>query len=71
MNAEAQRALATRRATLCAQLQAQRLVVAQQLGGDAASNGSFPRSTTMRLLTHQPELIVRAVSGLVRLFRMR
>jgi hypothetical protein len=72
VRAAAQRAaLNARRAALCAQLQAQRQVIAQQLGGDAASNGSYPRSTTMRLLTHQPELVISAISGLARLLRLR
>jgi hypothetical protein len=54
-----------------AQLQTQRQLVAQQLGDGAASNGSYPRSATMRLLTHQPELVVLAIGALARLFRGR
>jgi hypothetical protein len=67
----AQLARDTRRAALRAQLQAHRKIVAQQLGGDAAVNGPYPRSKTMRLLTHQPELALRAIGGLARLLRLR
>ena len=71
MRGAVQRALDERRAALCAQLQAHRKIIAQQLGGDAAVNGPYPRSKTMRLLTSQPELALRAIGGVARLFRLR
>ena len=71
MSADAQRALDGQREALCAQLQAQRQIIARQLGGETGVGGSYPRSKTMRLLTHQPELVIRAISGLASLLRIR
>jgi hypothetical protein len=68
---DAQRLLDARRTALCLKLQAQRLLIAQQLGAEANQGGSYPRSRTMRLLTHRPELIVRALGGLASLLRLR
>jgi hypothetical protein len=52
-------------------LQAQRRVIAQQLGNGSGAPGGFPRSTTMRLLTQRPQLIVKVLGGLVSLLRLR
>ncbi len=56
---------------LCLRLQAQRQIIAQQLGGEVVLGRSYPRSKTMRLLTQQPELVIQAVGGLARLLRLR
>ena len=67
MTPEAQRALDARREALCVHLQAQRQIIAQQLGGETGLRGAYPRSNTMRLLTRQPGLVIRALGGLARL----
>jgi hypothetical protein len=71
VTADALRDLDARREALCVQLQAQRQIVAQQLGAVTGQGSSYPRSKTMRLLTHQPELVIRAMSGLASLIRLR
>ena len=71
MNQEAQRALEARRVALCLKLQAQRMLIAQQLGDGHGVSGSYPRSRTMRLLTQRPDLVFRAFGGLARLLRLR
>jgi len=63
--------LVEQRLSLRRQLQAQRQVIAQQLGQESGMNGSYPRSRTMRLLTQQPALIIRLLVGLATLLRTR
>jgi hypothetical protein len=71
VNAAVQLTLAAQRAALCSQLQAQRHLIAQQLGIEPGSRGAYPQSKTMRLLTQHPALILSTLGGLVRLFRRR
>jgi hypothetical protein len=52
-------------------LQAQRQVIAQQLGSGSGTSREFPRSATMRLLTQRPQLIIKVLGGLVTLLRLR
>jgi hypothetical protein len=64
--------LAEQRHCLRRQLQAQRQVIAQQLGPtESAMNGSYPRSRTMRFLTQHPTPIIRLLLGVVTLLRAR
>ena len=56
--------LIEQRQSLRRRLQAQRQVIAQQLGQESGMNGSYPRSRTMRFLTQQPALIIRLLVGL-------
>ena len=60
-----------RRIELCARLQAQRQVIAQQLGTVPGTASGFPRSKTMRLLTQRPATVVRILGSLAGLLRMR
>jgi hypothetical protein len=62
--------LVEQRLSLRRRLQAQRRVIAEQLGQDSGMNGSYPRSRTMRFLTQQPALI-RLLVGLATLLRTR
>jgi len=52
-------------------LQAQRRVIAEQLDNGSGAPREFPRSTTMRLLTQRPQLIIKVLGGLVSLLRLR
>jgi len=63
--------LVEQRLSLRRRLQAQRQVIAQQLGQESEMNGSYPRSRTMRFLTQQPALIIRVLVGLATLLRTR
>jgi hypothetical protein len=63
--------LLQQRESLCRRLQAQRQVIAKQLGPESGMNGSYPRSRTMRFLTQRPALIIRLLVGLATLVRMR
>jgi hypothetical protein len=64
--------LAEQRHCLRRQLQAQRQVIAQQLGpAESAMNDSYPRSRTMRFLTQHPTPIIRLLLGVVTLLRAR
>ena len=63
--------LVERRHSLLRRLQAQRQVIAQRLGPESGTNGSYPRSHTMRLLTQRPALIIRLLVGLVTLLRTK
>ena len=60
-----------RRADLCSRMQAQRLVIAQQLGNEVAGPSGYPRSRVMRLLTGHPDLLMTVLGGLANLFRRR
>jgi hypothetical protein len=62
--------LLEQRQSLSRQLQAQREVIAQQLGPDPAING-YPRSRTMRFLTRQPGPLMRLILGLAAVVRLR
>jgi len=64
-------ALRARRAELCSRLQAQRQVIAQQLGIVPGEAGAYPRSKTMRLLTQRPDMVIRILGGLASLLRLR
>ena len=68
---DAQTSREARRAELCAQLQAQRLVIAHQLGVVPGMDSAYPRSKTMRLLTRRPEMILRVLGALAGLVRFR
>jgi hypothetical protein len=65
--------LVEQRLSLRRRLQAQRQVIAQQLGQESGMNGSYPRSRTMRFLTltQQPALVIRLLVGLATLLRTR
>jgi hypothetical protein len=63
--------LVEQRQRLRRQLQAQRQVIAQQLGQESGMNGSYPRSRTMRFMTQQPALIIRLLVGLATLLTTR
>jgi hypothetical protein len=63
--------LVEQRLSLRRRLQAQRRVIAEQLGQESGINGSYPRSRTMRFLTQQPALIIRLLVGLGFLLRTR
>ena len=56
--------LVEQRESLCRRLQAQRQVIARQLGPESAMNGSYPRSRTMQFLTQQPTSIIRLLVAL-------
>jgi hypothetical protein len=56
--------LVEQRLSLRRRLQAQRQVIAQQLGQESGMNGNYHRSRTMRFLTQQPALIIRLLVGL-------
>jgi len=57
--------LIEQRQSLRRRLQAQRQVIAQQLGQESGMNGSYPRSRTVRFLTQRrPALIIRLLVGL-------
>jgi hypothetical protein len=61
--------LVEQRQGLRRQLQAQRQVIAQQLGQESGMNAGYPRSRTMRFLTQRPALIIRLLVGLATLLR--
>jgi hypothetical protein len=63
--------LVEQRQSLRRQLQAQRQVIAQQLGRESGMKASYPRSRTMRFLTQRPALIIRLLVGLATLLRTR
>ena len=63
--------LVEQRESLRRRLQAQRQVIAQQLGQESGMNARYPRSRTMRFLTQQPALIIRLLVGLATLLRAR
>ena len=62
--------LLEQRQSLSRQLQAQRQVIARQLGPNPAING-YPRSRTMRFLTRQPAPLMRLILGLAAVLRLR
>ena len=63
--------LVEQRESLCRRLQAQRQVIARQLGPESAMNGNYPRSRTMRFLTQQPAPIIRLLVSLATVLRLR
>jgi hypothetical protein len=63
--------LAEQRQSLRRRLQAQRQVIAQQLGPESGMNASYPRSRTMRFLTQQPTSVVRLLVGLATLLKTK
>lgn len=63
--------LVEQRQSLRRRLQAQRQVIAQQLGQESGMNAGYPRSRTMRFLTQRPALIIRLLVGLATLLRAR
>jgi hypothetical protein len=52
-------------------LQAQRRVIAGQLGDGPGAARAFPRSMTMRVLTQRPRLMYRVLGGVLGLLRSR
>lgn len=62
MTAEPQASLAEQRQSIRDQLQMQRQVLARQLAPPVDIQGRYPRSMTMRLLIHRPELVARLVA---------
>ncbi len=71
MTADNEQLRAARRADLRAQLQAQRRLIAQQLGPEGRGSDGYPRSRTMRLLTARPDVAIGLLGGLSSLFRRR
>ena len=71
MTSSTDTSLVEQRQSLRRQLQAQRQVIARQLGQESGMNASYPRSRTMRFLTQQPVPIVRLLVGLAGLLRTR
>ena len=67
MSSTAAISLFEQRQSLRRRLQAQRQLIAQQLGSESGMNGSYPRSRTMRFLTQQPALTLRLLVGLATL----
>jgi hypothetical protein len=61
--------LVEQRQSLRLRLQAQRQVIARQLGPESAMNGGYPRSRTMRFLTQRSALITRLLVGVVTLLK--
>jgi len=61
--------LSEQRQALCLQLQAQRRLIAQQLGSGPTAPRDFPRSMTMRLLGQRPGTLISLVAGLLTLIR--
>jgi len=59
MTVEPQTSLAKQRQSVRDQLQLQRQIVARQLAPPVDIQGRYPRSMTMRLLIHRPELVAR------------
>ena len=70
MSAARERALLEQREALCRALQAQRALIAHQLGAPGTER-AFPRSQTMRLLAHRPLQVLRVGVGLIGLLRGR
>ena len=69
MSGRLERTLLEQRAALCRELEAQRAVIASQLGAVPARD--FPRSHTMRLLADRPLQVFRLLVGLIGLVRRR
>jgi hypothetical protein len=59
--------LVEQRQSLCRQLQAQRQVIALQLGPESGLHGRYPRSRTMRFVTQRPAAIIRLLAGVATL----
>lgn len=71
MSSATELSLEAQRQELRIRLQAQRRVIAMQLGSGAGRTLAFPRSKTMQLLTRRPQLVYRVVGGLLGLLRFR
>jgi len=71
MSSATERFVDAQRHDLRMRLQAQRRLIAQQLSNGSGTPREFPRSTTMRLLTQRPQLILKILGGLVGLLRLR
>jgi hypothetical protein len=69
VNGRLERDLLEQRTALCLELQAQRAVIARQLGAEPLPGRAFPRSQTMRLLAHRPLQALRLLVGLIGLVR--
>lgn len=61
--------LSEQRRELCGRLQAQRQLIAQQLGSGPAPARDYPRSLTMRMLGNRPGTAISLFAGLVSLLR--
>jgi len=55
------------RQALRERIQAQRSLIAEQLGPPPEADGSYPRSKTMRFLTHSPAMAVTVLAELAAL----
>jgi hypothetical protein len=71
MSSTAALSLLEQRQSLRRRLQAQRRVIARQLGPESGMHDSYPRSRTMRFLTQQPAQIIRLLVGLATLLMTR
>lgn len=71
MSGRLERTLLEQRAALCRELEAQRAVIASQLGAVPVMARDFPRSHTMRLLADRPLQVFRLLVGLIGLVRRR
>jgi hypothetical protein len=71
MSGRLERELLAQRAALCLELEAQRQVIARQLGVGPITERAFPRSHTMQLLAHRPLQVFRLAIGLIGLIRRR
>jgi hypothetical protein len=67
MSATTARSLVEQRQGLRRRLQAQRRVIARQLGPESKIHGRYPRSRTMRFLTQQAAQTLRLLVGLATL----
>jgi hypothetical protein len=63
--------LASQRDALRQRLQAQRAVIAQELGDYPGAPGHFPRSLTVRLLTRWPGLSLQLLMRVATMLRSR
>lgn len=63
--------LVEQRQRLRQQLQEQRQLIAQRLGSGSRVYSSFPRSMTMRLLTHRPGRLIQLLLGFATLLKTR
>jgi hypothetical protein len=71
VSAALERALLEQRELLRGELQAQRELIARQLGAAPGMETAFPRSHTMRLLATRPLQVARLLIGLIGLLRGR
>jgi hypothetical protein len=68
MRPEVEASLVMQRENLQKQLQANRKVIASQLGSSPGMGQGFPRSMTMRFLMNNPELLRSVLAEIIKLF---